>query len=292
MGVAAIKNAGEAWTISGNTFEPLASMQAGGLVQEAEVNAFALTLVGNWFGDVRETGGTYVDIRGSVYGFAAINNRFATTCVCAGTKPCTECDACVAGCNGDPDCIARCRQSAACVECQACIERCLAARDASIRLAGGQGAVIIGNRFETSIGVDFSVPNFLGAFVGGNDFQDLHTPIQGVETVPRMAAFGNNILPNFVGVSHFVGVGTTSPEVPLDVQASARLGASGSPLGFFGATPTGQPTVAGSKDDSTALASLIAALASLGLLRDQTTGQVAGRDGPGVPSAAVEEGGR
>jgi hypothetical protein len=41
--------------------------------------------------------------------------------------------------------------------------------------------------------------------------------------------------------------------------------------GFFGATPTGRPTVAGSRGGNAALASLITALATLGLVTDSTT---------------------
>jgi hypothetical protein len=41
--------------------------------------------------------------------------------------------------------------------------------------------------------------------------------------------------------------------------------------GFFGATPTGRPTVTGSRGGNAALASLITALATLGLVTDSTT---------------------
>lgn len=42
-------------------------------------------------------------------------------------------------------------------------------------------------------------------------------------------------------------------------------------IGFFGATPTGRPTVTGAKGGNAALASLLTALASLGLITDSTT---------------------
>lgn len=41
--------------------------------------------------------------------------------------------------------------------------------------------------------------------------------------------------------------------------------------GFFGATPTGRPTVSGAKGGNAALASLLTALANLGLITDSTT---------------------
>lgn len=45
----------------------------------------------------------------------------------------------------------------------------------------------------------------------------------------------------------------------------------GASLGFFGAAPAAKPTVAGSKGGNAALASLLSALASLGLVTDTTT---------------------
>jgi hypothetical protein len=45
----------------------------------------------------------------------------------------------------------------------------------------------------------------------------------------------------------------------------------GGQLGFHGATPVGQQTVTGSRTDGTALASLLTALANLGLIVDETT---------------------
>jgi hypothetical protein len=41
--------------------------------------------------------------------------------------------------------------------------------------------------------------------------------------------------------------------------------------GFFGAVPTGQPTITGARDDGTALADLLTELATLGLIVDSTT---------------------
>lgn len=46
---------------------------------------------------------------------------------------------------------------------------------------------------------------------------------------------------------------------------------AGSLVGFYGAAPTNQPTVSGSRADGTALASLLTALATLGLITDSTT---------------------
>lgn len=52
---------------------------------------------------------------------------------------------------------------------------------------------------------------------------------------------------------------------------NGALDHDGSTAGFFGATPAAKPTVTGSRDGNAALASLITALATLGLVTDSTT---------------------
>lgn len=52
---------------------------------------------------------------------------------------------------------------------------------------------------------------------------------------------------------------------------NGALDHDGSTAGFFGATPASKPTVTGSRDGNAALASLITALATLGLVTDSTT---------------------
>jgi len=49
------------------------------------------------------------------------------------------------------------------------------------------------------------------------------------------------------------------------------LGADGDKLGFCGETPIDKPEVTGSTGDNEALASLLTALQSLGLITDSTT---------------------
>lgn len=49
------------------------------------------------------------------------------------------------------------------------------------------------------------------------------------------------------------------------------LGSAPSLIGFFGADPAAKPEVTGARSDGTALASLLAALDTLGLLTDSTT---------------------
>ncbi len=52
---------------------------------------------------------------------------------------------------------------------------------------------------------------------------------------------------------------------------NVTVGGSGKQVGFYGATPASKPTVSGSKGGNAALASLLTALANLGLITDSTT---------------------
>lgn len=80
----AIRNAGEAWLISGCTFEPLASGRAGAIRQEKDAVAWALTVIGCWMGDASAPGGCWIDMTsGHALGLTIISNRIAP----AGTGP-------------------------------------------------------------------------------------------------------------------------------------------------------------------------------------------------------------
>lgn len=61
--------------------------------------------------------------------------------------------------------------------------------------------------------------------------------------------------------------------VQLEAKAggAARLGATGNKVGFFGGAGVAKPVVSGSRSTTAALTSLISALASLGLITDNTT---------------------
>lgn len=67
-----------------------------------------------------------------------------------------------------------------------------------------------------------------------------------------------------------VGIGTATPAAKLDVGGKFLVSAEGGP-GFYGATPVAKPEVTGSRSDGTALASLLTALATLGLITDSST---------------------
>lgn len=72
-----------------------------------------------------------------------------------------------------------------------------------------------------------------------------------------------------------VGVGTTSPAERLHVEGGARvtgdLDHDGSNVGFYGSAPVAKATVTGSRASNAALASLLTALANLGLITNSTT---------------------
>lgn len=72
-----------------------------------------------------------------------------------------------------------------------------------------------------------------------------------------------------------VGIGTTSPAERLHVEGGARvtgdLDHDGTNVGFYGSAPVAKATVTGSRGGNAALASLLTALASLGLITNSTT---------------------
>lgn len=56
-----------------------------------------------------------------------------------------------------------------------------------------------------------------------------------------------------------------------DVNGPVIVAASGGTLGFYGHAPAAKPTVSGSRGSNAALASLLTALAGLGLLVDSSS---------------------
>src|SRR5262249_33820777 len=78
LGNVAIADAGEAWLISGCTFEPLRSGQSGAYQQSREQYSWGLTFTGCWMGDVSQPGGHWIDTGPlGVLGLAIIGNRIA-----------------------------------------------------------------------------------------------------------------------------------------------------------------------------------------------------------------------
>ena len=65
QGTASIKNAGEAWAVKHNTFEPLRDGRIGVYTQNLTPNDFALgfNFKNNWVGDPRTAGGTAIEVK-------------------------------------------------------------------------------------------------------------------------------------------------------------------------------------------------------------------------------------
>ncbi len=74
------------------------------------------------------------------------------------------------------------------------------------------------------------------------------------------------------GTAMYIGHNSGSRDLVLQTDETSRftLGSGGS-MGFFGGAGTTKPTITGAKGGNTALANLLTALASLGLITDSTT---------------------
>lgn len=75
----------------------------------------------------------------------------------------------------------------------------------------------------------------------------------------------------YVGQAFTIYRSTLQARFHAGVRIDGDLHHRGSGVGFFNTTPKAKPTVTGSRSDGTALASLLTALASLGLTTDNTT---------------------
>lgn len=74
----AIRNAGEAWLISGCTFEPLANGRAGAYRQDNGGFTWGLVFMGCWMGDANAPGGCWIDLsKGWALGLSIVGNRIA-----------------------------------------------------------------------------------------------------------------------------------------------------------------------------------------------------------------------
>jgi hypothetical protein len=104
----------------------------------------------------------------------------------------------------------------------------------------------------------------------------------------------NNTVRVYIKNSGEVGIGTTAPSAKLAINGGLAVGEDADPgdnnlkvvgnaeidgalnhdgttVGFYGTAPVSKPTITGSKGGNVALASLITALVSLGLIIDNTT---------------------
>jgi hypothetical protein len=69
-----------------------------------------------------------------------------------------------------------------------------------------------------------------------------------------------------------LAAGSGGPQATILVNGSGvNISSNSNPLGFFGVTAVSRPTVTGSRGGNAALASLLTALNSLGLILDSST---------------------
>lgn len=99
----------------------------------------------------------------------------------------------------------------------------------------------------------------------------------GIFNVPGAAAVGGDLTLNsgnrikLQGSGNLTGIRYSSPNVDIFVGAGYAAGFGTNTVGFCGTTPVAKPTVTGSKGGNAALASLLTALASMGLITDSST---------------------
>jgi hypothetical protein len=107
-----------------------------------------------------------------------------------------------------------------------------------------------------------------------------HTPGSDVPTsellilsqTPYSGATGANRTPGRLRLMVPSPVSGGAPaECVIDVDGNLVLRCGSNAIGFYGSAPAAQPTVTGAKGGNAALASLLSALAGLGLIVDSTT---------------------
>lgn len=80
---------------------------------------------------------------------------------------------------------------------------------------------------------------------------------------------------NVTGSAATITTDGAATDIPIQIYGkgvgAAIVGQAAAPVGFFGSTGGGKPTVSGSRGGNAALGSLLAALASLGLITNSTT---------------------
>lgn len=124
----------------------------------------------------------------------------------------------------------------------------------------------------SNTGVSLGLTAFGAALVGPDE--------SGFEISSGQSTFNGGIGPGFAPTTQFIlGVDDTFSDgglLTFDGDSGPILQAQETPIGtpkmaFFGATLTAKPTVTGSRGGNAALASLLTALASLGLITNSTT---------------------
>lgn len=118
-----------------------------------------------------------------------------------------------------------------------------------------------------------SAAKFIGEFGGGGDGYELSGNNNGTSGTFRLSLTGGSVskanvfeaITDSTNSLTDINIGQTSGfhMIGLDLSIDG--------LGFYGQTPVAKPTITGSKGGNAALASLLTALADLGLITDSTT---------------------
>jgi hypothetical protein len=118
----------------------------------------------------------------------------------------------------------------------------------------------------TTVGVGTATPTY--RFVVSN------SGAQGIELDSDGAAYGagtTGILSYNRSGSAYVALNIDGLAVNMRASGTVRLTVDGTGIGFFGTTPAAKQTVTGSRGGNAALASLLTALSTAGLITDSTT---------------------
>jgi len=118
----------------------------------------------------------------------------------------------------------------------------------------------------TTVGVGTTTPTY--RFVVSN------SGVQGIEFDSDGSAYGagtTGILSYNRSGSAYVALNIDGLAVNMRASGTVRLTVDGTGIGFFGTTPAAKQTVTGSRGGNAALASLLTALSTTGLITDSTT---------------------
>lgn len=136
------------------------------------------------------------------------------------------------------------------------------------RVSGDLAQVQIGN-----VGSELSVGrvSFVGIQLNGIENQGASglTICQPAKAFPQIV-MGDTATTGAAFIDA-LNTGSGSLNIQTLIAGGLRLAAAGGSLGFYGAAAMAKPTVTGSRGGNAALASLLTALASLGLITDSTT---------------------
>lgn len=141
--------------------------------------------------------------------------------------------------------------------------------NAAINLVGGGGAGSTCNYFFRASGVsalvaEISLPSFTVDPTPAGTVQRIRVKAGGTGVAPLLLSTGS------LGLNIAPGSGGGNLQL-LSADLTTKVSLSNTGLGFNGTAPVAKPTVTGSKGGNAALASLLTALASMGLITDSST---------------------